>query len=134
MSRAFFIMLMLSIPQFGCLDIMMGRMAMTAGEVTKSEVQNLGFLYLPKEDDCTISILSSKKPEKPYEAIGKMKTTIKRNMNIRFKDTPRQDLDDELRKQGCILGGDIVIIGDIVETSSDESVRLQVSSTIVKFK
>lgn len=129
-----FALITLFMLQVGCIAIGMGHIAVTAGELTKSEVENLGFLYLPKEDNCTITFLTSKKPKMTYEVIGNVKTTIIRNMGYRLKETPRQDLDNELRKQACILGGDIVSIDEIVDTSTEESARLQAWSTIIKLK
>ena len=120
--------------QTGCVQVMFGAYMARANEAVSSEVKNLGYLYPPKDADCDIKVLSSKKLEKPHVVIGEVKTNIKREMMITFDETLKEDLEEELRKQGCALGGDIVIIDDIVDQNSDTTGHIQAWSHVIKFK
>ena len=133
--RYFLFALMFLTFQTGCGNILAAYWVARGNESVSSEVKNLGFLYSPKGADCDITILSSsEKLENPHIVIGTMKTHVRRNMNITNAETPKQDLEKEVRKQGCALGGDIVIIDDIVDKTSDTSGHLEAWSSVIKFK
>jgi len=120
--------------QIGCVQ-MVGSLILARGtEEVSSEVQNLGYLYPPKDADCDIRVLSSKKLEKPHIVIGKVDTHIRRNMAMTFDETLKEDLEKELRKQGCSLGGDMVIIDELADKNSDTSGYLRARSSVIKFK
>jgi hypothetical protein len=126
--------LMFLMSQTGCAEILGGYVTSRANEDVGSEVKNLGYLYSPKQVECDIRILSSKKPNNPHVVIGKVKSHVRRNMIITNDETPKQDLENEIRKQGCALGGDIIIIDKIVDKTSGSSGHLEAWSTVIKFK
>jgi hypothetical protein len=122
MKKSFlFILLIVAVFLSGCANIIMAR----SGEGIKSEVENLGYLLEPKEENCEIVFYKDNKPNVQYNSIAKVKTHITINKFLHNNVDFNKDLESELKKQACFSGGDAVIIEEIMERSSGETRHIQ---------
>ena len=79
-----------------------------------------------------IKIFKDSKPEIGYELIGKIESHIRRN--IFWGGVAR--LDDEgyteLRQKAGVMGGNAVIIDNVIVTASGESTHIHIWATVIR--
>ena len=80
-----------------------------------------------------MKVYKNAKPEQPYSVVSKIESHLKRNFFLGGKVSLESEGFQELKQQGCALGGDAVIIDDAMETAVSEMTHVHIWATVVKF-
>lgn len=100
---------------------------------TTTRVDALNSTYPARESDCEITFFKDAKPTIPYEIIGKIESHIAKNAFFGGKAQLENEGYKELRQKACGMGGEAVIIDDLIETSATEMTHVHVWATVVRF-
>lgn len=87
---------------------------------TTTQVETLGRVHPALENTCKIDILEKSALPAGFETIGKLETHIKGNIFFGGVVRTNDEGYKELRTKVCALGGNAVVIDDLIESSSAE--------------
>jgi hypothetical protein len=100
---------------------------------TNTKVDQLGFSYPAKPENCEITFFKkTKPPAESYETLGKIETHLQKNFFFGGKVNLEVDAYQELRLKACHLGGNAVIVDEYVESSAAEMSHVHVWARVLK--
>ena len=103
---------------------------------TTSTVERQGSKHAAKESDCEIAFFDKVdvKPTVPYETIGKVESHIAKNFFFGGRAQLEDEGHRELRAKACEIGGDGVIVEDVLQTSAAEMTHLHIWATVIRLR
>ena len=113
----------------GCANLYSSKM----GEEAGTKITNLGYVFDKKPVDCPIEVLNNTKPTKEYIVVANLESHFVYGA-LTSATGMADNIKKELVKQACLLGGDAVIVKDVIDSKANESNISHIWSTVVKYK
>jgi hypothetical protein len=99
---------------------------------TTSTVNIVNPKYQTSQSACEVSFFKKAKPEGEFETLAKIESHVQRNLFFGGDAKLEDEAYAELRKKGCAVGGNAIIINDYVESRASEFSHVHVWATVVK--
>jgi len=99
----------------------------------RSKVKVVGPTLPAKPRDCEMEV-TTRESEKGYEKVADIDVYVKRNRITRGRDASYDEAIPELKKQGCKVGGDLVVVLRQVVSQSGEFKLLYIKAIAIRVK
>lgn len=117
----------------GCSLLSFASLAFAQFSGVRSKVEHVGPKRPIRPPHCEVAFFNESKPERTYDVVAHIDVYVRRNKITQGRQTIYEEAVPELRKRGCQVGADAIIVLRQSVSSSGEFKLLYVKAEAIRY-